>query len=131
MSVYQGNDLRKPSGGIKGRHRKVKRKSELGRYPTETRLGEDRRKVIRVRGGNRKIRLLSTSYANVSIPSQNLSKKVKIIRVLQNPSNRDYDRRGIITRGTIVLTELGRAIVTSRPGQNGVVNAVLIEEERT
>ncbi|RLE62829.1 MAG: 30S ribosomal protein S8e [Thermoprotei archaeon] len=129
MSIYQGNDLRKPSGGIKGRHRKVKRKYELGRFPTETRVGEDKRKVIRTRGGNKKIRLLSTSYANVNIPSQNLSKKVRIIRVLQNPSNRDYNRRGIITKGTIILTELGKAVVTSRPGQDGVVNAVLIEEK--
>ncbi len=129
MGIYQGNDLRKPSGGRKGRHRKVKRKYELGRYPTETTVGEnDIRKHQRVRGGNYKIRLLKAAYANVFIKSQNRSVKVRILGVIENPSNKDYSRRGIITKGTIINTELGPAKVTSRPGQDGVINAVLLEE---
>jgi len=54
---------------------------------------------------------------------------VKILRVIKNPANVDYDRRGVITQGTIVETSLGTARVTSRPGQNGIVNAVLIPEK--
>jgi len=46
---------------------------------------------------------------------------------LRNPSNRDYDRKGIITKGAIIETELGLAVVTSRPGQEGVINALLTE----
>ncbi|RLF79472.1 30S ribosomal protein S8e, partial [Thermococci archaeon] len=44
------------------------------------------------------------------------------------PANRQYVRRNIITKGAIIQTEIGKAIVTSRPGQDGVVNAVLIKE---
>ena len=132
MGVYQGNDLRKPSGGKKGKHRKVKRKYELGRYPTETRPGDkDVRKLQRVRGGNYKIRLLKAAYANVFIKSQMKCMKVRILRVIENPCNRDYSRRGIITKGAIINTEIGLAKVTSRPGQDGVINAVLIEEKST
>ena len=31
-----------------------------------------------------------------------------------------------MTKGTIVQTEAGSARITSRPGQDGVVNAILI-----
>jgi len=131
MGVYHGNDLRKPTGGLKGRHRKVKRKYELGRYPIEVKVGEvEKRKKVRVRGGNYKVKLVSVKYANVAIPSQKIVKRVKIIKVLSNPSNRDYDRRGIITRGAIIRTEIGNAKVVSRPGQDGLLNAVLIEGPR-
>ncbi|HDN05822.1 MAG TPA: 30S ribosomal protein S8e, partial [Candidatus Bathyarchaeota archaeon] len=49
--------------------------------------------------------------------------------VIRNPANVDYDRRGVITKGAIIETSLGLARVTSRPGQNGVINAVLISEK--
>lgn len=129
MGIYQGNDLKKPTGGRKGRHRKVKRKHELGRYPVETRIGiKEKRKLQRVRGGNHKIKLLIGAYANVLIKSRGECQKVKILSVVSNPCNKDYDRRGILTKGAIVNTELGLARVTSRPGQDGIINAVLIEE---
>lgn len=126
MAIYQGNDLKKITGGRKRPHRK-RRKYELGRYPTETTLDNvDKREVIRVRGGNIKIRLRRTAYANVVDPETGEGKKVKILRVLETPANREFARRGIIVKGSVILTELGKAVVTSRPGQDGVVNAVLL-----
>ncbi len=128
VPLYHGNDNKKPSGGIKGRHRKVKRKCLIGGYPAETKLGDyEKRKKVRARGGNTKIKLLKAQYANVLIPKKKQARKVKILRVLRNPSNRDYDRKGIITKGAIIETELGLAVVTSRPGQEGVINALLTE----
>lgn len=126
MGVYHGNDLRKITGGRKGRHVKVKRKYWMGRPPIETMLGEERALIVRVRGGNLKVKLKFASHANVLDPRTGQCKKVRILRVVSNPANRDYDRRGVITRGAIIETEIGRARVTSRPGQDGVVNAVLI-----
>lgn len=125
MSVWHG-DLRKkkPSGGRKRPYR-GKRKFESGSFPTETLLGEPRRKVSRRRGGNVKIRLIREKYVNVTDPSSGKTERVEILRVVKNPSNVDYDRRGVITNGTIIETPLGEARVTSRPGQEGVLNAVL------
>ncbi|RLE64589.1 MAG: 30S ribosomal protein S8e [Thermoprotei archaeon] len=129
MGVYHGNDLRKPSGGIKGRHRKVKRKYELGRYPVETRLShKEQRKIVRVRGGGYKIKVVKVSYANVNIPATGETQKVRILKVLKSPASQDYDRRGIITKGTLLQTEIGIVKVVSRPGQDGVINAILIEK---
>jgi len=130
MGVYQGNDLKKPTGGRKRPHQKVKRKYWMGRYPTFTRLSNrERREITRVRGGNHKVRLKEAVYANVVDPQTKTAKKVRILRVVETPANPHYARSGIIVKGTIIETELGRAVVTSRPGQDGVINAVLIERK--
>jgi len=63
--------------------------------------------------------------ANVHDSASGKTSKTKITRVLENPANRDYERRGVITRGALIDTELGRARVTSRPAQDGVINALL------
>ncbi|KYH40186.1 MAG: 30S ribosomal protein S8e [Candidatus Bathyarchaeota archaeon B26-2] len=127
MAVWHGDQhKRKATGGRRRPYRK-KRKYEMGSFPTETTLDETKRKVDRRRGGNLKVRLLSTTHVNVSDPKTGKTEKVKILRVVENPANKDYDRRGVITKGTIVETPMGTARVTSRPGQNGVLNAVLIE----
>ena len=129
LSVWHGDlHKRKPSGGRKRPYR-GKRRYERGSFPTETIYGETRVKVSRRRGGNIKVRLLRVSHVNVSDPSTGKTEKVEIIRIIRNPANTDYDRRGVITRGTIIETPLGMARVTSRPGQNGVLNAVLIERK--
>jgi len=125
LSVWHGDmQKRKPSGGRKRAYR-MKRKFERGSFPTETTLGKTRKKISRQRGGNVKIRLLNVSHANVSNPSTGKTEKTEILRVIKNPANVDYNRRGVITKGTIIETSLGTARVTSRPGQDGLVNAVL------
>ncbi|MCI4362340.1 MAG: 30S ribosomal protein S8e, partial [Thermoplasmata archaeon] len=42
--------------------------------------------------------------------------------------NPNYVQRNIVTKGAILETELGLVRVRSRPGQDGVVNAVRIGE---
>jgi small subunit ribosomal protein S8e len=126
VSYYQGNDLKKPSGGLKGKRRK-KRKYELGSPPTKTTLSsEEERKVERVMGGNYKVRLKATTYVNVSLPD-GTTRKVKILDVVETPENPQYAKFKIISKGSIVKTELGLVKITSRPGQDGVLNGVLIQ----
>ncbi len=128
MAWYQGNDLKKPSGGKKARHRK-KRKHELGRPPTMTKLDvREKRKVIRVRGGNHKIRLQRAVYVNVADPVEKKVKKIKVLEIVETPANPQLVRGNYITKGTIVRTELGLVKITSRPGQDGVLNGILIEK---
>lgn len=127
MSVYQGNDFKKTTGGRKRPHRD-KRKYELGGYPTETKLSSrDIREIERIFGGDLKIRLKYAMYANVFDPETKKCKKARILSIIDVPANRNYARRGVIVRGAIVQTEIGKAIVTSRPGQHGVINAVLLK----
>ncbi|MGQ9469827.1 MAG: 30S ribosomal protein S8e [Nitrososphaerales archaeon] len=117
---------RKSTGGRRIPY-KGRRAYEADSYPIETALGRDEVIKKRAMGGNVKLSLKKTSYANVLDPSTKKVKRVKILKVIKNPTNRDYERRGIITKGSIIETELGSARVKSRPGQHGVVNATLIK----
>ena len=71
---------------------------------------------------------MTDNSVNVIDKSTNTIKKTSINRVLKNPSNRDYERRGVITRGAILDTELGKVRVLSRPGQTGIIDGILINE---
>ena len=115
---------RKPSGG----RRKIfrgKRAFEMGSDPAATVIGEPRIVAKRGRGGTTKLSVLATKFANVTDPATGKTEKTGIKSVLKNPANVDYQRRGVITKGAILETPLGQARVTSRPGQHGVVNAIL------
>ena len=100
---------------------------ELDRYAVETSVGNEKTNIKNVRGNNFKIALRKTSFANVLDLQQNKIVKSKILKTVKNPAKRDYERRGVITKGAIIETELGLAKVTSRPGQHGIVNAVSIK----
>ncbi|MEN2974277.1 MAG: 30S ribosomal protein S8e [Candidatus Caldarchaeales archaeon] len=121
---------RKPSGGRKRPYRK-KRRHDRGSDPTLTLIGERKVKVKRVRGGGIKYALTSDQYANIYNSETGKTQRAKILRVVSNKANRDYERRGVITKGSIIETEIGKAIVTSRPGQDGVINAILLEREKS
>jgi small subunit ribosomal protein S8e len=129
MPQWHGDmDKTKITGGKKHRYR-TKRAFEMGNDPTETRLGNAARKISGSRGNVRKMKILSEKYANITNTSTHKTQKVEILRVIKNPANVDYDRRKIITKGTITGTQLGEALITSRPGQNGVINAIIIGEK--
>lgn len=106
-----------------------KKKFERGSNPLMTKLGKEKSKVTRTKGGNEKIRVVSTSKVNVYDASAKTTKQVKITGVVSNPANPHFVRRGIITKGTTIETELGLARVTSRPSQHGIVSAVLVKNK--
>jgi small subunit ribosomal protein S8e len=130
MSVWHGDSHKKKLSGGRKRGSRKKRKFEQGSFPAETILGETKRKIGRKKGGNVKIKVLRDKYACVTDPKSGKTEKVEVKRVIRNPSNVDYDRRGVITKGAIIETPKGLARVTSRPGQTAVINAILISEEK-
>ncbi|AEH61222.1 ribosomal protein S8e [Methanosalsum zhilinae DSM 4017] len=123
---WQGKSRRRFTGA-KIKSSKGKRKYELGRESAETVVSNTRRKIVSTRGGNRKVRLLQCDVANVTNPADGVTQKANIENVEKNSANEHYVRRNIITKGAIIKTEIGHAKVTSRPGQDGIVNAVLLE----
>jgi len=128
--------LRKPMENLRKRKltggRRVpfrgRRGYEKDGYPTETVLGAKKLANKRTRGGSLKVASVKLDTASVMDPATHMAKKAKISRVLSNSANRDYERRGVMTKGAVIETEAGRARVTSRPSQDGVVNAVLIQK---
>jgi len=126
MALWQARSRRKPSGG-RYRPQRKKRRFEIGREQQYASIGPQRLKLYRTRGRNQKVRVLAAEWANVVDPATNETKKVKIVAVKDNPSDPHFVTRNIVTRSAIIQTELGLAKVTSRPGQDGVVNAVLVK----
>lgn len=122
----QGRSKRTKTGARVRPHAK-KKKRQLGRSPTETTVGEPRFRVVDSRGDTRKVRALSTNVANVNTGDETVH--AEITDVVENDANPNYVRRNIVTKGAVIDTEAGRARVTSRPGQNAQVNAVLVDEE--
>jgi small subunit ribosomal protein S8e len=118
---------RKMSGG-RVLPSRTRRKSEIDRYPNEAILGVENIVTRRVRGGNLKTAFRSAEFVNVADQVSKKVTKSKILSVIQNPANKDYDRRGVISKGALLETEAGTARVVSRPGQDGVVNAILVKQ---
>ncbi len=123
-----GQSKTKSSGNGKRKIKfKDKRRSEIGNYFSATKMSAetDTTKEVRRRGGSVTTVLKSAAFANVLTKSG--YKKAKIKGVTESQDNRNFARQNIITKGTIINTDLGKAKVTNRPGREGTVNARLME----
>jgi small subunit ribosomal protein S8e len=121
---FQGRSTRKRTGGRR-RHARNKRKYELGDEPTETRVGDGKLKTVDARGNTVKVRAVAADHANVAVGGEVVPADIE--DVVENESDPNYVRRNIITKGAIIETSEGRARVTSRPGQDGQINAVSVD----
>jgi len=102
-----------------------RRKYEMDRFPNEALIGDQITITRKVRGKNIKTAIKTIDSVNLALDSK--IKRVKIIKVLENATNNDYRRRGVISKGAILETEEGKCRVVSRPGQHGTVNAILVK----
>ena len=125
MARSQARSKRKFTGK-KYKHFKKKRKRELERPTIDTTIGEEKKKKQRVMGGKTKLKLFSSQYINVTDPNTNKTSRVRILGFESNDASKDLTRRHILTKGAVVETELGNAKITSRPGQAGQLNGVLV-----
>lgn len=125
MALSHLRSKRKISGSVYKTFRK-KKLTELAGDPAFTKLAPKKRQSDRVIGGNRKLKLLSCDIANLYDPKSKSYQQAKIKTISDNPANRNFIRRNIMTKGAVIETDLGKAKITSRPGQHGVVNAVLV-----
>ncbi|MBI3587671.1 30S ribosomal protein S8e [Candidatus Micrarchaeota archaeon] len=114
----------KGTGGAK-RSRSDKVKAHYGGFFSRTRIEKaEKREAASVKGRGLKVKAKAVSFANVSHGGK--ISKAKLITVLESPDNRHYARENVVTKGCLVQTEMGSARVTSRPGQHGIVNAILV-----
>ena len=104
---------------------RTRRKYEIDRFPNEALIGDQITITRKVRGKNVKTSIKTIDSVNLAIDSK--VKRVKIIRVLENATNNDYQRRGVVSKGALLETEEGKCRVVSRPGQHGTVNAILVK----
>lgn len=135
MTQWHEKSRRKPSGGIrKSKRRRDKRLAQKGGTPALTEIAEagepEKRSKLKGRGFTQKVKQKKAKFASVANPKTKKVEKAVILGVEENKANRLFVRRNIITKGAIIKVKLGgkeeKAMVTSRPGQQGQVQAVLL-----
>merc|ERR1711906_101873 len=92
---------RRKTGGKLTKWRK-KRKFELGRPPSMTKLGAKRIHTVRTRGGNKKYRALRLDHGNFAWPSESITKKCRVLNVVYNASNNELVRTNTLVKGSII-----------------------------
>ncbi|KAJ8322068.1 hypothetical protein KUTeg_000539 [Tegillarca granosa] len=92
---------RRKTGGRMNQMRK-KRKFELGRPGSNTKLGPRRIHTVRTMGGNKKYRALRLDTGNFSWGSEAISRKTRMIDVMYNASNNELVRTKTLVKSCIV-----------------------------
>ena len=125
MARSQFKSLRKVSGG-RYHSARGKKKLELAGFSAQTKLAPEKRvRRQRMIGGHYKLSLLALNTVNVS-DKKGKTQVVEITNVVENPANPHLVRRNVITKGAVVVTKLGKVRITSRPGQEGTINGMLL-----
>ncbi|KAJ1561690.1 40S ribosomal protein [Nowakowskiella sp. JEL0078] len=97
----QSRHKRSATGAKRAQYRK-KRKFELGRQSSNTKIGAKRIHVVRVRGGNLKYRALRLDAGNFSWASESVTRKCRISKVVYNATNNELVRTNTLVKGAIV-----------------------------
>jgi small subunit ribosomal protein S8e len=126
MVIIQSKSKRKPSGARYKSKIIKKRQHLIGRLPALTKIGPKKMQNIRARSGIQKLRLLREEKINLYDPKTKSFSMETVKNVVDSPADKNYVRRKIVTKGSIIETSKGNARITSRPGQDGIINAVLI-----
>ncbi|MEI6849867.1 MAG: 30S ribosomal protein S8e [archaeon] len=121
------NKGRKISGGKYHAHRKKKLYERQGQE-RHVMLGENKTKIMRVKGGNTRVITLRANSANIVINGK--AKKAQITNVTETPQNKFFARQNRLMKGAIIETSLGKARITNRPTQEGCINAILVPEKK-
>lgn len=95
---------RRLTGGRMPIHRK-KRKFEMGRQSSNTKLGERKVVSVRGRGGNVKRRALKLGEGNFTWISEKIARKCKILEVVYNATNNELVRTQTLVKGAVVSVD--------------------------
>jgi small subunit ribosomal protein S8e len=125
VQIHTKADTKSSGNGTKRLKFRDKKRSEVGNYFSATKLSDANAvSSVRRRGARIGVKLKRAGVANLL--TKDGYKKAKITGVLESKDNRNFARQNIITKGTIIITELGNAVVLNRPGREGMINAKLV-----
>jgi small subunit ribosomal protein S8e len=92
---------RRLTGGKRKVHRK-KRKFEMGRQPSATKIGSKRIHLVRCRGGNFKSRALRLETGNFSWATEAVTRKTRIVGVSYNATSNELVRTNTLVKGAVI-----------------------------
>merc|ERR1719205_482186 len=104
LGARNSRHKRRATGGRMPIHKK-KRKFEMGRVPTMTKLGARKTINVRGRGNNIKRRALRIDQGNFSWGSECTSAKTRVLDTVYNATNNELVRTKTLVKNTIVLID--------------------------
>lgn len=134
MVQWHIRDDKKPSGGrrntVRARSKKLAWKGgKASLTKTVDSIKKEVRERTEKRGKTIKIRALEVKHASIAKDGKIV--KAEIVEVSTNNANRLFARSNVSTKGAIIKVKIDGneklAKVTNRPGQEGSINAKLIE----
>ncbi len=125
IQIHRRSKTKASGNGKRNIKFRDKRRSEVGNYFSATKLSDvTMNTTVRRRGGHAGVRFKKAAFTNLL--TKDGYRKAKITGVVESKDNRNFARQNIITKGTVISTELGNAVVLNRPGREGSINARLI-----
>ena len=105
MSISRNSrHKRRATGGRMPIHKK-KRKFEMGRVPTMTKIGAKRTIIVRGRGGNIKTRALKNDHGTFSWGSEAISCKTRVMDTVYNATNNELVRTKTLVKNAIIFVD--------------------------
>ena len=105
MSISRNSrHKRRATGGRMPIHKK-KRKFEMGRVPTMTKLGAKKCINVRGRGNNVKRRALRADNGNFAWGSESMAAKTRVLDTVYNATNNELVRTKTLVKNAIVLID--------------------------
>jgi len=106
MGISRDSLHKKRATGGKKKVWRKKRKYELGRQPSMTKLSSNKTvRRVRVRGGNVKWRALRLDTGNYSWGSEAVTRKTRILDVVYNASNNELVRTQTLVKSAIIQVD--------------------------
>lgn len=105
MSISRNSrHKRRATGGRMPIHKK-KRKFEMGRMPTLTKLGHKKITLVRGRGGNMKHRGWRLDHGSFSWASESCTRKTRVLDTIYNATNNELVRTKTLVKNSIVSVD--------------------------
>jgi len=125
VQIHTKADTKRSGNGTKKLKFRDKKRSEVGNYFSATKMSDANVvSAVRRRGAGVGTKLKRAGFVNLL--TKDGYKKAKITGVLESKDNRNFARQNVITKGALINTDLGKAVVMNRPGREGAINAKLV-----
>jgi len=95
---------RRKTGGRKPQMHK-KRKFEMGRPASNTKISPHRVHMVRTMGGNKKFRALRLDHGNFGWASEGIARSTRIVDVVYNATSNELVRTKTLVKGAIIVLD--------------------------
>eukprot|EP00161_Ancyromonas_sigmoides_P002318 TRINITY_DN1207_c1_g1_i1.p1 TRINITY_DN1207_c1_g1~~TRINITY_DN1207_c1_g1_i1.p1 ORF type:complete len:218 (+),score=122.53 TRINITY_DN1207_c1_g1_i1:44-655(+) len=105
MGISRDSEHKRRATGGRRVALRMKRKFQMGRQPSSTKIGPKRIRDVRGRGGNIKKRALRLDAGNFSWPSESVTRRVRILDIVYNASSNELVRTKTLVKSCIAQVD--------------------------